>query len=71
LLDAAHYVASFRTVLPEDQRSLLPAGYQPDAASPIESLETYLRLKSYDEKQQAKLLAAARDLIATTDGAHA
>lgn len=70
LLDGAHYVASFRTVLPEDQRSLLPAGQQPDAASPIESLETYLKLKSYDDRQRAKLIAAARDLIATTEGAH-
>jgi exonuclease SbcD len=71
LLDEAHFVASFRTVLPEDQRSTLPAGEQPDAASPMESLATYLRLKQYEEKQRERLLAAARDLIASTEGVHA
>jgi exonuclease SbcD len=66
LLDQAHYVAGFRVVLPDEVRSQLPAGIQPDAADPIESLDLYLKNKSYEDTRREKLLAAARDLVATT-----
>jgi exonuclease SbcD len=69
LLADAHYVASFRIELPEDHRSILPAGQQPDSASPIETLETYLKLKDeLPEARRQKLVAAARDLIASVEG---
>lgn len=72
LLADAHFVASFRTELPEDRRSMLPPGHQPDSASPIETLETYLKLKDdVPEAHRQKLLAAAQDLIAAVDGVHA
>ncbi|MEX0783850.1 MAG: exonuclease SbcCD subunit D [Dehalococcoidia bacterium] len=72
LLAGAHYVASFRIELPEDRRSILPPGHQPDSASPIETLETYLKLKDeVPEARRQKLIAAAEDLIATVDGVHA
>jgi hypothetical protein len=57
--------------LPEDRRSILPPGHQPDSASPIETLETYLKLKEeLPEARRQKLIAAAQDLIATVDGVH-
>ena len=69
LLADAHYVAMFRIELPEDRRSMLPPGHQPDSASPIETLETYLKLKDdVPETRRQKLVAAAQDLIATVDG---
>jgi DNA repair protein SbcD/Mre11 len=72
LLADAHFVASFRTELPDDHRSMLPTGNQPDSASPIEALETYLKLKTeVPEAHRAKLVAAAEDLIAAVDGVHA
>jgi hypothetical protein len=71
LLHAAHFLASFRTELPEDRRSLLPPGHQPDAASPVETLETYLKLKDdVPEARRQQLLAAAQDLIAAVDAGH-
>jgi exonuclease SbcD len=70
-LSDAHFVASFRVELPEDRRSILPPGHQPDSASPIETLETYLKLKDeLPEARRQKLIAAAQDLIATVDGVH-
>ncbi|MGH2608127.1 MAG: metallophosphoesterase family protein [Tepidiformaceae bacterium] len=72
LLAGAHFVASFRTELPEDRRSMLPPGHQPDSASPVETLETYLKLKEdMPEARRQKLVAAAQDLIAAVDGVHA
>jgi exonuclease SbcD len=72
LLEPAHYVAGLRLLLPEDQRpGGLPPGVQPDAASPIESLETYFKLKAYEDARRERLLAAARDLIASTEPARA
>jgi exonuclease SbcD len=72
LLSDAHYVASFRIELPEDRRSMLPPGHQPDSASPIETLETFLKLKDdVPEARRDKLMNAARDLIASVDHAHA
>jgi exonuclease SbcD len=71
-LSDAHFVASFRVELPEDRRSILPPGHQPDSASPIETLETYLKLKDeLPEARRQKLIAAAQDLIATVDSVHA
>ena len=62
-LEPAHYVAGIRTVLPEDTRSRLPAGVQPDAASPIESLDLYLRLKDFDDGRRERLRRAAEELM--------
>jgi hypothetical protein len=68
----AHFVASFRIELPEDRRSMLPPGHQPDSASPIETLETYLKLKDdVPEARRQQLVAAAQDLIAAVGGVHA
>jgi exonuclease SbcD len=71
LLDDAHYVAGIRTILPDERRSVLPAGAQPDAVSPIETLELYLRHTQVDQSRQPRLLAAARELIETTGTANA
>lgn len=71
LLDAAHYLASFRMEFPEEHRGDVPAGYQPDSASPIETLELYLKVKEVEDARRERLLAAARDLIAASEGAHA
>ncbi|MGH8431954.1 MAG: hypothetical protein ACREUF_16285 [Solimonas sp.] len=71
MLADAHFVASFRIQLPDDRRSALPPGHQPDSASPIETLETYLKLKDdLPETRRQKLVAAAQDLIASVDGGH-
>lgn len=66
-LEPAHVVASIRTVLPQDDRQRLPAHVQPDASSPIEALETYLRLQEYEEPRRTRLLAAAQDLVASVE----
>jgi exonuclease SbcD len=71
LLESAHYVAGIRTILPDEQRSKLPPGVQPDAASPIETLDTYFKSRQLDDARRAKLLAAARDLVESTGGAGA
>lgn len=70
LLESAHYVAGFQTLLPEERRSSLPPGVQPDASAPIDTLDTYLRLKETEERRRERLLAAARDLIATSEEAY-
>jgi exonuclease SbcD len=69
LLGDAHFIAGIRVLLPDDPRTLLPAGFQPDSSSPIEALETYLKLQEYDDKRRERLLQAARDLMAETDPA--
>jgi exonuclease SbcD len=55
----AHVVAGIRTVLPEDSRLPLPPNVQPDASSPIETLDTYLKLHDTTDERRARLLAAA------------
>jgi exonuclease SbcD len=70
-LEKAHYVANFRIFYPEDQRTVLPAGQQPDAASPHDTLDLYLRLKNTEEAQRARLLAAADDLLLQVEGVNA
>ena len=64
-LEPAHYVAGIRPILPHDQRSNLPAGEQPDAASPIETLDLYFRLQNVEEQRRERLRRAAEDLIAS------
>jgi exonuclease SbcD len=71
LLDKAHFIASFRIHFPEDQRTMMPAGQQPDAASPHDTLELYLQLKQTEDVQRARLLAAADDLILQVEGTRA
>lgn len=65
LLDAAHYVAGLRVILPNDPRPSLPAGQTP-SADPVEALDLYFRNKEYGEARRERLLAAARDLVALT-----
>ncbi|MFN0146925.1 MAG: exonuclease SbcCD subunit D, partial [Dehalococcoidia bacterium] len=62
-LESAHYVAGIRTVLPDDVRSRLPAGVQPDAASPIESLDLYLRSQDLDDQRRERLRRVAEELL--------
>lgn len=59
----AHVIAGIRTVLPEDSRSPLPPNIQPDASSPIETLDTYLKLRDVADERRARLLAAATEII--------
>lgn len=69
LLEPAHFLAGFHTRLPEERRSMLPPGVQPDASSPIETLDTYFRVKEYEDAKRERLLAAARDLMESTEDA--
>ncbi len=62
-LAGAHTIASVRTVLPEESRSRLPPNVQPDASSPIETLETYLKLREVEDKRRVRLLAAANEIL--------
>ncbi len=68
LLAEAHYVAGVKVELPGEERAILPAGQQPDAASPIETLELYFKARQLEEARRERLLAAARDLVAQTEG---
>ncbi len=70
-LDGAHFVQGIRPILPGDQRTLLPAGVQPDASSPLESLDTYFKLKNVDDARKSRLLAAAAELVNEVEAAHA
>ena len=62
-LSDAHVIASIRTVLPEENRSPLPPNVQPDASSPLETLETFLKLREVPDDRRARLLAAATEII--------
>ena len=59
----AHVIAGIRTLLPEDSRSALPPNIQPDASSPIETLDTYLKLREVPDERRVRLLAAATEII--------
>ncbi len=59
----AHVIAGIRTVLPEDSRSALPPNIQPDASSPVETLDTYLKLRDVPDERRVRLLAAATEII--------
>lgn len=71
LLDGAHYLAGLQVVLPEDTRSTAPPGLQPDAAAPIDVLDTYLKLKDVAEERRTTLLRTAQDLIDELEAARA
>ena len=62
-LAGAHVIAGIRTVLPDESRSPLPPNVQPDASSPIETLDTYLKLREVADKRRERLLAAAAEII--------
>ena len=62
-LAEAHTIAGIRAILPEDSRSPLPPNVQPDASSPIETLDTYLKLREVPDERRARLLAAATEII--------
>ncbi len=64
-LETAHYIAGIRPIIPHEQRGNLPAGYQPDAASPIETLDMYFQLQNVEEQRRERLRRAAQDLMAT------
>ena len=59
----AHFIAGFRVTLPEEERSSLPPGFQPDASSPLETLEAYLKLREVEGERRRRLLAAAAEII--------
>lgn len=59
----AHVIAGIRTVLPDENRSPLPPNVQPDASSPIETLDTYLKLREVADERRERLLAAAAEII--------
>lgn len=59
----AHVIAGIRTVLPDENRSPLPPNIQPDASSPIETLDTYLKLREVADERRERLLAAAAEII--------
>ena len=59
----AHTIASIRPILPEDSRSPLPPNVQPDASSPIETLDTYLKVREVADERRERLLAAATEII--------
>ena len=63
----AHVIAGIRTVLPDDSRSPLPPNVQPDASSPIETLDTYLKLREVPDERRERLLAAAAEIIEETE----
>ena len=62
-LAGAHFIAGLRAFLPEDSRSPLPPNVQPDASSPLDTLDTYLRLREVPEERRARLLAVATEII--------
>ncbi len=68
MLDAAHYVAGLRVILPDDPRPALPAGQAP-SNNPLEALDLYFRNKAYEDSRRERLLAAARDLVAVAEDA--
>ncbi|MYD28979.1 MAG: exonuclease SbcCD subunit D [Dehalococcoidia bacterium] len=59
----AHVIAGIRTVLPDENRSPLPPNIQPDASSPVETLDTYLKLREVADERRERLLAAAAEII--------
>ncbi len=71
LLEEAHYVHGIRPIYPGDVRLSVPAGVQPDKASPIETLDTYFRVQNYDEARRTRLRRAAEDLLAEMGVANA
>ncbi|MXY36071.1 MAG: exonuclease SbcCD subunit D [Dehalococcoidia bacterium] len=62
-LAGAHVIAGIRTVLPDENRSPLPPNIQPDASSPVETLDTYLKLREVPDERRERLLAAAAEII--------
>lgn len=68
-LGAAHFIANLRSVLPATSRSPLPPNLQPDASSPLETLETYLRSRDVVDERRGRLLAAATELIEESETA--
>ncbi len=62
-LEDAHFIAGIRTVLPVESRSALPPNVQPDASSPIDTLDTYLRMREVPGDRRERLLAAATEII--------
>ena len=62
-LAGAHFIAGLRAVLPEDSRLPLPPNVQPDASAPLETLETYLKVRDVPDERRERLLAAATEII--------
>ncbi len=59
----AHVVAGLRTILPATSRDRLQANLQPDASSPLETLDIYLRQREVPDERRGRLVAAATELI--------
>ena len=70
-LEGAHVIAAIRPILPEERRTVLPPNLQPDALSPLEALDTFLRSRETEEERRKRLLAAATELIESEEVAHA
>ncbi len=70
LLESAHVIAGIRPIFPDQARTGLPVGEQPDAASPLETLDLYLRLNTkHNAEYRARLRFAAEDLMSSLGGA--
>ncbi len=63
----AHVIAGIRTVLPDRSRSPLPPNVQPDASSPLDTLDTYLKLRDIPDERRERLLAVATEIIEETE----
>jgi len=63
----AHFIAGIQQITPVRTRTLAPAGQQLAHRSPIEVLEAYLQLKNVPEQRRERLLAAAKDLLASME----
>ena len=66
-LAEAHFIAGIRTILPEESRSPLPPNVQPDASSPLDTLDTYLKLRDIPDERRERLLAVATEIIEETE----
>ncbi|MBI2765305.1 MAG: exonuclease SbcCD subunit D [Chloroflexi bacterium] len=67
LLESAHYVASFRPIVPRDPGlgSAVAGESLVSSANPLEALGHYFKRQQLDEARKARLLTAAKDLVDT------
>ena len=63
----AHFIAGIQQVTPDRPREMAAVGQQLAHRSPLEVLQAYLQLKKVPEGRRERLLAAAKDLIASLE----